>query len=221
MPRHYEDYLSDVQSRIQSSANNLLAMAAPLESQASSNKPKVQATQTKATVDIKAPVPQKAMIASALLAIGALRPAISILTRFPWLVDFHKEIADLLLRILSVSISPFYDKKVGKPQSADFTTSRARYGAAGILTTPSRKSQLTLIAPPPHSTHIYDFTFFYPLWADWVPICRSFSDIVNIAAPLMDYLHVHISRDPLLLTKLLRIGKLHVAETVRIYVWIC
>lgn len=190
-------------------------MAAPLESQASTAKPKAQVSDPKPIAEVKAAAPQKAMIASALLAVGALRPAIAILTRYPWLVDVYRELADLLLRVLTASISPLYDKLIGKEQITSFSKPRARYGSAGILTTPSRKSQLTLIAPPPPSTHTHDFVFFYPLWANRVPVCQSFSDIMNIVAPLMDYVHVYMCRDPLLLTKLLRIGRDHVAETVR------
>lgn len=217
MPKLYQKYLDDTRIRIKSSANNLLAMAAPLESQMSTAKPKAQVSEPKQTAEAKPPAPQKAMIVSALLSVGALRPAISILTRYPWLVDVHHELADLLLRVLAASISSFYYEATPNEQSTSFLKPRARYGSAGILTTPSRRPQLTIIAPPPPSTHTHDFVFFYPLWANRIPVCHSFADITNIAAPLMDYIGIHMSRDPLLLTKLLRIGAEHVTQTVCIY----
>ncbi len=83
------------------------------------------------------------------------------LTIFPWLVDVHREIADLLLRVLKTSIAPLYDAVFPKDRNPSFLQPRARYVAGGV-TTPSRKPHLTLIAPVPPSTYSHDFVFFFP-----------------------------------------------------------
>ncbi|EEB90990.1 hypothetical protein MPER_10727 [Moniliophthora perniciosa FA553] len=77
-----------------------LAMAAPLESGGTNSKPKTPAsTEQKKPAEPKDTPNQKAGLVGALLAVGALRPAIAILTKFKWLVDAHPELADLLIRV--------------------------------------------------------------------------------------------------------------------------
>ncbi|KAI5124799.1 hypothetical protein M0805_005432 [Coniferiporia weirii] len=215
MPKLEQKYLDDVQTRIRSSSNNLLAMAAPLESSIGpSSKQKAATSESKPTPEVKDPPAQKAMIVAALLSVGLLRPALAFMTRYPWLVDVHRELADLLLQILKTSIAPLYTSMFGKEHSLGFLQPRARYVSAGVLTPPVRKTQLTLCAPPPPSTHTTDFVFFYPLWSELVPLCHTLDDVVDVIEPMMKFVHIYISREPLFLTKLLRIGKVHVAQTL-------
>lgn len=217
MPQVKQRYLDSVQSRIKVSSNNLLAMAAPLESSSSSSsKTKMNSTEVKQAPEIKEPPVQKAMIVIALLSVGALRPALAVLTRFPWLVDVYPEMCDLLLRVLKTSIAPLYETMFAKERNLSFLQPRARYVSAGVLSTPQRKPQLTLQAPAPPSTHTHDFTFFYPFWPETIPLCRTMDDLVNIIEPFMSFIGLHVSRDPLFLTKLLRIGKVHLAQSVSI-----
>ena len=148
-------------------------MAAPLESSSSlSSKAKSSAngaSDAASKVETKDAPTQKAMMAIALLSVGDLRPALSMLTIFPWLVDVHREIADLLLRVLKTSIAPLYEstnvKNNWKGRNPSFGQPRARYVAGGV-TSPSRKPHLTLIAPAPPSTLNHDFIFFFPKWVD-------------------------------------------------------
>ena len=219
MSKLHQKYLSDIQGRISSSSNNLLAMAAPLESnphQAHQPAPNVNGGEAKKPSEPKSVPPQKVMIVVALLSVGVLRPALAILAEFPWLVDVHQEIADLLLRVLKASISPLFEEKFkkDKERNPSFLQPRPRYGAGGSTMPPPRKPQLTLIAPPPPSTFAYEFVFFYPHWAKLVPLCQSMDDLMNIIEPLMKFIGLHISREPLFLTKLLRLGKIHLAATV-------
>ena len=212
MPALHRKYLDDIQDRIKSSSNNLLAMAAPLES-GTSTKPKTL-TEEKAPAEIKEAPAQKAMIVVALLSVGAFRPAITLLAQYPWLVDVQKDIADLLLRMLKVSIGQLFDKQFAKERNQGFLRPRPRYASPGIITTPVRKSQLTLCAPPPPSTQSHDCIFFYPQWSTTVPICQSLDDVVDVVEPLMRLVGVHIARDPLFLTKFLRLGKVHLTQSV-------
>lgn len=219
MKKVHEKYLASVQARISSSANNLLATAAPLESSGPTSSAKAKKEDATTNEPKKAPEPkekpvQKAMLAVALLSIGALRPALAILTRFPWLVDSHREVADLLLRVLKTSIAPLYEAKFRKEHNMSFLQPRARYGSGGIMTTPTRKPQLTLCAPAPPCTHTVEFVFFYPHWAEWIPLCSAPDDLMDVIEPLMQFIGLHISREPLFLTKILRLGRGHLADSV-------
>ena len=219
MPKLKEKYLADVQNRISSSSNNLLAMAAPLES-STSTKGKAsgkEAAETTKKVEQKDAPAQKPMMVIALLSVGVLRPALSLLGVFPWLVDVHREIADLILQIMKTSLQPLWEThfmKERNKRNPSFMQPRARYAAGGVTAPPPRRHQLTLISPTPPSTHTNNFVFFFPNWVEWVPLCHSLDDIGNVIEPLMGYVGLHASRQPLFLTKLLRLGKMQLASTV-------
>ena len=100
MENSRKEYESDVHTRIAGAKNTMLAMAAPLESSPSSSQkskpiplPEVKKAEIKDTN-------QKAGLLVGLLVVGALEPAVALLSKFPWLVDVRTEIADLLIRIL-------------------------------------------------------------------------------------------------------------------------
>lgn len=79
---------------------------------------------------------------------------------------------------------------------------------------PPRKPLLTLWAPTPPSTSTSDFVFFFPDWVEQVPMCSSLNDLEDVMEPLMKFIGIHISRDPLFLTKFLRLGRVHLQSTV-------
>lgn len=217
MEQFREAYMADVQSRISGAKTSMLAMAAPLESSSSTSKakPTAPAADTKKTPEPKALQNQKGGLLIALLAVGALRPAIVILSKFPWLVDAQLEIADLIIRIMKVSIAPLYDSLlVTKERNAGFTQPRAKWSAGGVAAPAPRKPLLTLWAPPPPCTSATDFVFFFPEWTDQIPICTSLDDLKDVIDPFMRLIGLHISRDPLLLTKFLRLGRMQIVSTV-------
>lgn len=215
MEKYRKDYESDVHTRIAGAKNSMLAMAAPLESVPSSSQkskpipnPDVKRAEVKDTN-------QKAGLLVGLLAVGALKPAVALLSKFPWLVDVRSEIADLLIRILKVSISPLYESLlITKERNPSFAHPKARHGLSGISYPPPRKPILTLWAPTPPSTYTTDFVFFFPDWVDRVPISTSLDDLENVIEPLMRFVSIHISRDPLFLTKFLRLGRLHLQPNI-------
>ncbi|GLB33487.1 putative THO complex subunit 2 N-terminus [Lyophyllum shimeji] len=212
-----QEYLDDVKSRIAGAKVSQLAMAAPLESATSAQSRAKAAT----PVDVKkAAEPkdnQKIGLLTALLAVGDLKPAFAILSKFPFLVDARPEIADLLIRIMKVSLAPLYESlMVTKERNPSFTQPRPRYGTSGVLIPPTRKPLLTLWAPTPPSTITTEFVFFFPDWIQQVPICTVLSDLEDVIEPLMSFVGVHISRDPLFLTKFLRLGRSHLQSTMPI-----
>ena len=216
----HKAYLTNVENRIAGAKVCQLAMAAPLESSGSSSskaRPAAPEPKKEEVVEKEAPN-QKLGLLNALLSVGALRPAISILSKLPWMVDAYPEIADLLLRVLKHSIGPLY---ASLPSPLDkltsFTKPRARFGATGVVPAPERRPQLTLWAPTPPSTSAIEFVFFFPDWVQRVPTCTSFEDLVDVLEPLMRFIGLHISRDPSFLTKLLRLGRQHITDTVSLF----
>ena len=189
-------------------------MAAPLESSGPTSQPRVEPVEVKKSDEPKLPN-QVAGLVNGLLSLGALRPALAILTRIPWLVDAHPELADLMLMILKHSIAPLYEATfILKERNPSFTQPRPRFSATGTLAIPTRKHQLTLIAPTPPSTASVDFVFFFPDWTQRVPLSTSFEDIVDVIEPLMNFIGLHISRDPLFVTKITRLGRAQLVTTV-------
>lgn len=217
MEHFHQEYLAEVKTRIAGAKSSLLAMAAPLESSASAQQPsKAQSALPSAPKKLDWRVTnQKVGLLNGLLAVGAIKPAIAILSNFPWIVDAHPEIADLMLRIVKVSISPLYDSAVvTKERNPSFTRPRARYGPSGIIQPTPRKPVLTLCAPTPPSTSTADFVFFFPDWADRVPTSSTLDDLQDVLEPMLQFVGLYVSRDPLFLTKFLRLGRLHLQSTV-------
>ncbi|KAF5393664.1 hypothetical protein D9757_000298 [Collybiopsis confluens] len=213
-------YDKDVKSRLSAAKMSQLAMAAPLESTPSSSLASSKAKPAPASDTKKPPecsdLPnQKAGIIAALLSLGALKPAIAILSRFPWMVDVQPEIADLIVRVVKLSISDIYNSiKDTYEHNLDFTRPRSRYGATGVTPPPSLKPSLCLWAPNPPSTSTVEYIFFFPDWTEQVPICSSLDDVVDVVEPLMRFAGIHLSRDPSFLTKLMRLGRQHLLSTV-------
>nr|VWP00540.1 Palmitoyltransferase AKR1 (EC (Ankyrin repeat-containing protein AKR1) [Ganoderma boninense] len=213
----HKAYLANIETRIAGAKVSQLAMAAPLESGGSSNtkaRPAAPEGKKEEVVEKEAPN-QKLGLLNALLSVGALRPAISILSKFPWMVDAYPELADLMIRVLKHSIVPVFDTIAPqKDKTASFAKPRARYGATGLVSPPERRRQLTLVAPTPPSTSTVDFVFFFPDWAQRIPMCSTYDDLIDVLEPLMRFVGLHVSRDPSFFTKLLRVGRRHITSTL-------
>ncbi|KZT71598.1 hypothetical protein DAEQUDRAFT_763816 [Daedalea quercina L-15889] len=210
-----KQYLTKVEERISNAKISQLAMAAPLESSGATSKAKA-ATTPEPKKEAKEPPNQKLGLLNALLAVGALRPAIALLSKWPWIVDAFPEIADLIIRVLQHSINPLYESHGNAKKTTNFTTPRARYGSTGVIPPIERRPHLTLWAPTPPSTSHIDFVFFFPDWTQRVPVCSSLDDLIDVIEPLMRFIGLHVSRDPSYLTKFLRLGRVHMATTVTI-----
>ena len=158
------------------------------------------------------PLPnQKLGLVHALLSIGALRPALKILAKFPWIVQAHGDIADLVLKLVEVAISPVSQSlsfSSRHPQYAD-SNSRSKARRQPLASQPSAppiRYSLTALTPEPISTHNQHFTFFYPNWSSWVPRCTTFDDVVTIVFPFLKLLGTQIHRDVTLIARLCKIG---------------
>lgn len=90
---------------------------------------------------------------------------------------------------------------ITKEWDPSFTHPKARYELSGISYPPPR-NLFSLSGRPRRSTHTTNFVFFFPDWVDRIPISISIDDLENIIEPLMKFVGLHISWDPLFLTKL-------------------
>lgn len=197
---------------------SMLAMAAPLESAGGSSKPRQSTQPEPKKPELAKETPNQILgLLHALLSIGALRPAIALLSKYPWMVDAFPELADLLLRILKHSISKLYDSiwPSGSDKSS-FSKAKARFANTGLVSAPERRVHITLLAPTPPSTSTTTYLFFYPNWTERVPMCSTMEDIVDVIEPLMSFVGVHVSRDVNFLSKFLRIGRTHTNSIVSV-----
>lgn len=216
MDESYQRYLAKVKERISSAKLSQLALAAPLESTGSApSRSRSTASQEANKPSQPKELPnQKVGLLNALLAIGALRPAIAVMTKYPWIVDAYPEIADLMLRVLKHSIGPLYESLFAKDKMPNCAVPRARYGSSGVIPAPEPKRVLTLWAPTPPRTSSIQFVFFFPEWVRRIPVCSSLDDLEDVAEPLLQFVGLHISREPAFITKLLRLARNHLATTV-------
>jgi THO complex subunit 2 len=220
----HKAYMASVDARIDNAKVSQLALAAPLESSSQPSSSRIAPSPPEAKKpsppnpppEPKDPPNQKVGVLVALLSVGALRPALALLTKFPWLIDAYPEIADLLIRVMKQSIAILYDQNlVTKPRNPSNIQPRARWGPTGVVPPPARKPMLTLCAPTPPGTSTADFVYFFPSWADRVPLCSTLDDLMDVIDPLMAFVGLHVSRDPVFLTKFARLGRLHITSTVR------
>ncbi|KAJ3077585.1 THO complex subunit 2, partial [Rhizoclosmatium hyalinum] len=148
---------------------------------------------------------QKAVLASYLLALGSINSARLLLDRIPLLVQIHPEISDYMSRLLDTAIEPIYSTLRPIP----------------LVITPLPATQ-----PPPMNTLNYKIAqtgvrvgrggklnypklkFFYDAWADGLPSCATFDDVVKVLRVLLPY--VCVSGDVVFVSKVARIGRAHV-----------
>lgn len=205
--------------------NNALTMAAPLLDEGSRSSYRQQAstsTQAKSstsdTAKAKDPVNQKAQLVYALLCVGALRPSLTIISKFPWFSSAHPGIADALLRLLTFSFEPLYAPLSLAQRSPHYATSnsaaRGKWSNAKTVTSITRTQQLILSVPVPPPTINSSFTFFYPNWHEWIPRLRTHTHMMTIGVPLLKHVGLLVCRDVALLTRLCRIGKAQLNASV-------
>ncbi|KAG8827201.1 THO complex subunit 2, partial [Serendipita sp. 399] len=143
----------------------------------------------------------------ALLSIGALRPALFVLTKHPWLVSRYPQIADIMLRHLDYSINPIYRSL--PPIVADVAANDAIYGPS--LQDPHAVKQVklrpTLVFPVPPPTSDVQYTFFYGQWMERIPTCSTTEDIESFLEPFLKVVGIHAYRFPQLFIKLCRIAR--------------
>ncbi|KAJ9475637.1 THO complex subunit 2 [Pseudozyma hubeiensis] len=201
-------------AKVSSARANALSMAAPLTDDADPSSTRKDSSKAAAEAAPKEPPYQTVGLLRAFLALGDLRHALFILTRYPWLCSAFDEIADPFIRLLKVIVQPAYDEISYARMnpvlaSATVATPRPRWDTKqqqAVL--PTVKSLiLTRKVPEPIPSLNCQQVFFYPHWANSLPSCRSLDDVVHVFLPLLKVLGVSLWRDAALLQKVCRLTK--------------
>ncbi|GAA5910057.1 uncharacterized protein JCM6883_000540 [Sporobolomyces salmoneus] len=156
---------------------------------------------------------QKIGLLKALLVVGDITHSLFILTQWPILVHAFPEIADLLNRLLSVSLDPAYDSiSISRQHSQwaeEFRSEKSRSildskGEKKVLI-PEIKRMITGEAfPDPRG----NWTFFFPGWKERTPKAGDIEEALTVLEKtFMSFIGVFISRDFTLLTKICRLIK--------------
>ncbi|KAG9026250.1 THO complex subunit 2 [Tulasnella sp. JGI-2019a] len=159
----------------------------------------------------KDPPNQKLGLVKFLLSLGALRPAFTILAKFPWMVQAYPDVAGLVLRIMKVAIDPLADSILSKSPLLRFAASngaaRARFSGRLQTSTYRGKPVLMTIAPLPVDSATQHNVFFYPDWPTFVPRCTKLDDVVDVLQPFIQLCGMQIHRDAEFVGRMCRMGK--------------
>jgi THO complex subunit 2 len=160
---------------------------------------------------------QKALLAVHLIAIGDLTHARMILDRLPLLSQMFGEIGENMCRLLQVIVNPVY--QTVNP-SKDFIRKPVPLKDFVPINTLSPKLCQIFEKPlvgrrvtPPR------YKFFYDLWKDNLPVCNDFDSLLKVIRAVLPYIGPFLSRDPILVGKLCRIGAAHVGVSNKYLVY--
>lgn len=214
----YESNMADKRAAARSSGlpnmgdapqRGALAAPAPSKARASDN------TRPAAPRD---PPNQKYGLLRTLLTMGAIRPAIFILSKFPWLPMSHPEVADLFLHMIRLSIAhicaPISPAAASIREKSRPNLDRTIIETGSAPKSIPKKKLIVVHAPTPPSNQYTDFTYFYPAWLDTVPICTTRREVFTVIEPMLRYVRVNAYRDMGVLTQLCRIGKAELSEVI-------
>ncbi|GAA5854301.1 hypothetical protein JCM8547_001771 [Rhodosporidiobolus lusitaniae] len=198
---------------------NALAMAGALVDDEAPVKPTSSSSTSAAASTSAAPPPpprplpnQKLALLHALLTLGDLPHALFILSQYPFLVASSPDLADLLLRLLSVSLEPAYGsisvlRGEGEQYREELTAWRPKVSVdakgekKSVL--PARKWELTGEAFPNSRR---DWTFFFPAWKERAPKAGDWEEVLELLEKVyLPLTRVNVSRDMGVYTKVCRI----------------
>ena len=178
---------------------------------------------TKTTTGSKTePLDQKVLLLRSLLAVGAIPDALFILGRFPWLLELYPDLSDYLHRIIHHSLTKVYStiQPLRTRSSVRYQRPTAESDIPGLP-----KGSVRLANVPSHKTLRWayldrkdaaidgcDYKFYWDEWSDNVPICHSVDDVFTLSETFMKLSGARLGQDPILLTKLARIGKHSLAD---------
>jgi THO complex subunit 2 len=163
------------------------------------------------------PSDQKVLLLKSLLVIGAIPDALFILSRFPWLMDAYPELPEFIHRIIHHCLSKVYPSAlrpladgnhVREPrQTPNPDQSGVPKGQVRLVDGPPRKVLRWAQLDKEDQNDGIDYRFYWDDWADNIPVCQTVDDLFALCSSLLNVSGYKIGHDPLLLTKLARIGK--------------
>ncbi|KAF2463724.1 uncharacterized protein BDR25DRAFT_106691 [Lindgomyces ingoldianus] len=224
--------------KLKGQSGNALTMAAPLsddtlpvpvlvtrlresESKPSSKPDSERATPARAEEEVAEnlpePVDQKTALLRSLLCIGAIPEALYILGKFPWLLDVYPDLHDYVFRLLHHSLTKVYSWS--RPFPSHVTTPKQTpingagpHGPPRTSDYPPRRTLRWAKLEEKDAGDGIDYRFYWEDWLDNVPICQTVDDVFKLCDSLLGLVGPEMGKDPMLLTKLARIGKKSLME---------
>lgn len=165
--------------------------------------------------ELPEPKDTKIALLRALLAIGAIPEALFILGRFPWLMELIPDLPEHVHRLLNHSISilavpltPLQNvPELSEPANvADPDQSGVSKGALKLI----RQAAPKILRWPNLDRYIPDentqYRYYWEDWNDSMPVCQTVDDLFTLCDTFVNLIGVKVGRDPVLITKLYRIG---------------
>lgn len=154
---------------------------------------------------------QKVILLKYLLAVGAIPAAMFILGKYPFLPGPADDVAEHLGRVLIQSIEAVYLPL--RPKRTDMgmkkNASQSAGGGVELTDQPRRKPMVTFtVRTLKLKTGDIEYRFFWEEWKDGVPVCRDPKDVVVLMETLGRILGPRVGRDPGVLTRICRIGRM-------------
>ncbi|KAK9469171.1 transcription factor/nuclear export subunit protein 2-domain-containing protein [Lipomyces arxii] len=192
-----------------------LALAAPLQDdltpQGTTNKvneshPEQTQESTKNPAQL-----QKSQLVSSLLAVGALWPAVLLLTKFPFLPLAFPDVADIINLLMHHIIAPFYDSV--RPFTPIFTNTLddmkmfPQEHARQIQLVPQKPMSIRRVLNPLRKSDRADaiYRFFYDTWKSGLEQAINFDEFLQWSEVLLKFSGSQLSRDKVLFIKLCRL----------------
>lgn len=157
----------------------------------------------------------------ALLSIGAFKPAYWILSNYSWICEPVPEIADLVLRLLNASVTPYYINVVSpfaskkenvEDKKVSLCRPRQRYSITDKKIVPPASTVYAITGKPidhprTQAGHWREQVYFFSEWQDRLPKCNTAEEVLQIVGPLLKIIGVHANRNREFFVHLLRIAK--------------
>lgn len=166
--------------------------------------------------------PQKVLLLTELLTMGAIPESLYIMTQYSWLPEAYPDLIKLINRLLAHSIQKVFEEaRVGRSPSGsllemlpkrlpDLDQTGAAKGSVKLGQTQQRRP---LRWPHPDGENSNTaYRYYWDEWADNVPMCQTVDDIFTLCDTFMNLSGVNIGKDPALLTKLAGIGAMSLAQ---------
>jgi len=157
----------------------------------------------------------------ALLSIGAFQQAYWVLSTYSWICEPVPEVADLLLRLLCVSISPHYcnaaspfsaKRSIAESKAESLCQQRQRFSVQDKKNIPAPSPSFAITGKPidiprTHAGQWREPVYFFSEWKDRIPQCNTAEDVLQVLAPALKLIGAHAARNREFFVQLLRIAK--------------
>lgn len=162
---------------------------------------------------LTAGVSQKVALLKALLAVGAIEEALTVLCCHPYLLGPYPDLADLLLKTIHIAIEPLYSQinavnipghGACQPRKRPIDT---KYRDSELVLPPEPRVILSLNPLCKYNTLQTEEQFFYSDVSSKIRQCHTFGDFHETIVPLLHLCGIFIYRDVRAIAKLSRLGK--------------